>query len=120
MEISFKSIENTIAIIIHKIEKNIQMLIETNPAIEIYVMGIYTPTRLKYIRTRVDGPIGLYNASLQSLCNKYDNTHFVNNSNLEKTHMAHVDWHPNYTGQKLMGENIISELNKKSKILKLK
>lgn len=32
--------------------------------------------------------------------------------------MAHVDWHPNYLGQKLMGENIISKI--KIKNIKIK
>lgn len=120
MEEAFKNLEKTISLIIGKINKNIQKLIEINKDIEIYVMGVYTPTRVKYIRNYVTQPISLYNIALQALCEKYENVHFIDNSNLNKTNMAHVDWHPNYTGQKLMGENIISEIKQKSKILKLK
>lgn len=113
-----KNLEKNIALIINKIEKNIQKLIEINKNIEIYVMGVYTPTRVKYIRNYVKRPISLYNTSLQALCEKYENVHFIDNSNLGKTNMAHVDWHPNYTGQKLMAENIIFKIKHNSKILK--
>ena len=120
MEEAFKNLEKTISLIIGKIDKNIQKLIEINKDIEIYVMGVYTPTRVKYIRNYVSQPINLYNVALQELCKKYENVNFIDNSNLEKNNMARVDWHPNYTGQKLMGKNIICELKQKSKILKLK
>lgn len=120
MEEAFKDLEKTILLIINKIEKNIKKLIEINKGIEIYVMGIYIPTRVKYIRNSVRQPINLYNIALQALCEKYENVHFIDNSNLDKINMAHIDWHPNYTGQKLMGENIISKIKQKSRILNLK
>lgn len=118
MNDAFKDLEKTIALIINKIDKNFKKLIEINNNIEIYVMGIYTPTRVKYIRKGVSYPIEVYNKALEKLCNKYEKVHYIDNSNLEKKHMAHVDWHPNYEGQKLMGENTISNIKKKSKILK--
>lgn len=118
MKEAFKYLEKTIPLIINKIDKNIQKLIEMNKDIEIYVMGIYTPTRVKYIRNYVKQPIRLYNIALKALCEKYKKVQFIDNSNLDKTNMAHVDWHPNYTGQKIMGENIIAEIKQKSQILK--
>lgn len=117
MEKAFKDLENSIVLIINKINENIKKLIKLNNNIEIYVMGIYTPTRVKYIRNYVTVPINLYNIALKKLCEKYENVHFIDNSNLDKTNMAHVDWHPNYTGQRKMGENIIEEIKQKSKIL---
>lgn len=116
MDEAFENIEETIAFVINKIEHNIQRLIELNKNIEIYVLGIYIPTRVGYIRSRVTFPIRLYNKILKEFCKKFPNVHFIDNSNLTKENMAHVDWHPNYTGQKVIGENIISEINNESEI----
>ncbi len=120
MEMAFNNLTETIALIIKKIDKNIRTLIELNHDIEIYVMGIYIPTRVRYIRNSVTKPIEIYNIALKELCEKYDNVHFIDNSNLGRVHMAHVDWHPNYRGQRLMGKNIQFVIEQESKIIKSK
>lgn len=117
---SFENIDATIKLVIDKIENNIKALLKINPELELYIMSIYTPTRVKYIRKRVQYPIELYNEALKQLCSKYEQVYFIDNSNLTKDNMAHVDWHPNLSGQLLMGQNIITGMKNNSKILNLK
>lgn len=118
MEEAFSDIEKCFSIIIERIEDNFKMLMSLNSNIEIYALSIYIPTRVGYIRKTVSNPIELYNKKLRELCSKYDNVYYIDNSNLLIENMAHVDWHPNYSGQMLLGENIISIIKDESKILR--
>ncbi len=117
MEKAFNNIDQTISTIMNKIDNNLNQLIKINENIEIYIMGLYIPTRVRYIRNTVKKPISLYNEKLRKLCEKYSNTIFIDNINLEKANMAHVDWHPNFSGQRKMGENIITQIKENSKLL---
>lgn len=115
--LSDDNITREIAKVIEKIKNNIDRLISLNPNIEIYIMGVAVPTRVRYIRRALQDALKTYNIKLQELCNQYDNVHFVDNygiSNestpLEKRHMAHVDWHPNRLGQDTMGNNLVKRV----------
>jgi len=118
MDKALVDIETSIAKVIDLVKANFDLLFEINPNMEIYVLGIYTPTKYSYIRNVVSGPIGLFNMALADLCSGYDNVTFVDNSNLTVAEMAPVDWHPNLAGQKMIGTNIIACLKRDSKILK--
>ena len=101
--------------VITKIKTNFDKLLELNPSIQIYVLGIPVTTRVNYIRKRITNPIKIYNSKLLELCNEYFQIHYVDNSKLTKKHMAHIDWHPNKYGQEEIGKNIINEMRKLSK-----
>lgn len=118
MKVAFQELEKMILLVLSKIEANFKLMLEINPMMEIYVLGIYLPTRVSYIRKMVKGPIAYYNQALQNLCKNYKNVHYINNDNLTRKNMASVDWHPNYSGQVIMGENIIQAIEQYSRILK--
>jgi len=118
MEESLKDLEDTISKIMLKMKKNFELLIDLNPQIEIYVLGVYIPTRVRYIRSMVKDAITLFNSCTKELCDNFSNVHFIDNSNLTIHEMAHVDWHPNYYGQEMMGKNIIEILEKENKKIK--
>lgn len=118
MKAAFDRIEESVETVIGMIRSNLRQLVEINPDIEIYVMGIFTPTKYGYIRKLVGPPIELFNIALAELCNEYDCVHYIDNSNLAVSDMAAVDWHPNADGQRKMGENIIKKMKSQSKVYK--
>lgn len=99
------------------IMNNIELLKSVNPNIEIYILGLYIPSRVNFIRDLLTASIIEVNSMLESICNKYDNVHFVDNMNIEKKNIDRVDFHFNLSGQELVGSNIIACLKNKSKIL---
>lgn len=116
MKAAFSKIEEAISQVIKLIDGNFQKLLEINSDMEIYMMSIFIPTKYSYIRRIVTPPIELFNMALSELCSKYDNVHYVDNSNLTVDDMASVDWHPNVRGQVKMGNNIIHVIEEKSKV----
>lgn len=120
------NIAEKIALIINKIKNNINMLIALNPNIEIYIIGIPIPTRVKYIRKTLIEPLKQYNIALKKLCTDYNQIYYVdnygldNNDKLTKKDMAHVDWHPNKMGQEKLGNNLCQTVLTNSKLLSRK
>lgn len=114
----FQNINFSISKIIFKIKQNIDRITKYNSKVEIYLLGLYLPTNVSYIRKRTTTPIALFNKELAKLCVSYKNVYFVDNSNLTKKDMAPIDWHPNAKGQKMIGENIIKSIEENSKKVK--
>jgi len=119
MDEALIGIEETIAEVVDKIKQNIEELRKLNNNIEIYILGIYIPTKFKYIRTKTTYPIEAFNEALKTACLEYENTYYIDNSNLTIDEMASVDWHPNQKGQQMIGENIVKEIKTYSKILRI-
>lgn len=113
----FEGIDITVDRVVELIRGNFEKLLAINSELEIYVLGVYIPTKYSYIRKMVTLPIEKFNAALCKLCSQYDTVHFVDNSNLTINEMASVDWHPNRHGQQMIGENIVSIIESKSKVL---
>lgn len=102
------------------IKDNIELLKSVNPNIEIYILGLYIPSRVNFIRKLLSSSVIEINLMLESICNNYDNVHFIDNMNIEKKDIDRIDFHFNLSGQKLVGNNIINCLKLKSKILSKK
>lgn len=102
------------------IKKNIDILRLINPNIEIYILGLYIPSRVNFIRKLLSSSVIEVNLMLESICNSYDNVHFIDNMNIEKKNIDRIDFHFNLSGQELVGNNIINCLKLKSKILSKK
>jgi hypothetical protein len=115
-----KDIKGPIYNTMEKIDENITELTKVNPQIEIYVIGLYIPTRYSYIRNRLAPFIEDYNKALEELCSNHDNVHYVDNSNINKQEIAPFDWHLNSRGQKHVGKNIINQMEKNKVLTKFK
>lgn len=113
----FEGIDITICKVVELVRDNFERLLAINSELEIYVLGVYIPTKYSYIRKMVTSPIKKFNVALCELCSQYDTIHFVDNFNLTVNEMASVDWHPNRYGQRMIGQNIVSTIKSKSKIL---
>ena len=97
--------------ILRRIEKNIKRIIELNENAEIYMLGMYKPTKIAFL----DRIIENYNEKLLKLCHKFEgNVSYIDNSNV--TEVSKLNWMPNYKGQIKMGQNIINVMKQTSKI----
>lgn len=112
---AFENMEEKIKNIVINIERNIKEIINLNADVEIYIIGLYIPTTVKYIRSITQKPIEYFNQCLSNMCELYENVFFIDNSNLNIEHMAPIDWHPNTKGQEKIGENILNKIKKESK-----
>ena len=94
--------------ILKKIEKNIQTLFKLNKEMKIYIVGLFIPTRVSYIRKNLKSLILEINNSLAKLSEKYDNVIFINNENLCKDDFNNIDFHPNKKGHEKIFANFIN------------
>lgn len=100
--------EINIEFIFKKIEKNITTLITINPNIEIYIIGLFIPTKIPYIRKNTQNFIKQINTYLNNLSIQYKNVFFVNNENLLPEDFNNIDFHPNKNGHRKIYHNFIA------------
>lgn len=75
---------------------------------KIYIVGLFIPTRVSYIRKNLKSLILEINNSLAKLSEKYDNVIFINNENLCKDDFNNIDFHPNKKGHEKIFANFIN------------
>lgn len=91
------------------VEKNIEKLIKLNPNIKIYIIGLFIPTKIPYVREQLRDFISFTNKSFSKIANKYANVFFVNNDNLQPSDFNNIDFHPNKRGHKKIYRNFQKE-----------
>ncbi len=94
------------------IYKNIAYIHKLNKDCKIYLVGLFYPTNLKYIRKRLKFPIDSFNNKLKNMCKNYKNVYFIENSNLSKGDFCNIDFHPNSKGHKKIYENFLKVYEK--------
>ena len=100
-------IDNTL----NNLEKNINNLITINPNIKIFIIGLFVPTKISYIRKNLKNFISVVNESIYKITKKYNNVIFVNNDNLSKRDFNNIDFHPNQKGHEKIYYNFINKYN---------
>lgn len=94
-------------IVFQELCKNISNLIQLNPNIEIYLIGLFIPTKIPYIRKNLSNFIAKANLLFCKIANNNPNVHFVDNSNLDKNDFNNIDFHPNKKGHTKIYQNLI-------------
>ena len=92
-------------------EKNINTLININPNIKIFIIGLFVPTKISYIRKNLQDFISIVNESIYKIAKKYKNVVFVSNDNLSKKDFNNIDFHPNKKGHEKIYYNFINKYN---------
>ncbi len=100
-------IDNTL----NNLEKNINTLININPNIKIFIIGLFVPTKISYIRKNLQDFISIVNESIYKIAKKYKNVVFVSNDNLSKKDFNNIDFHPNKKGHEKIYYNFINKYN---------
>lgn len=100
---------------IEDIQRNITYISSLNNNCEIYLIGLFYPTNLSYIRKKLTPPINAFNQKLKEICNCLPNLYFVDNSNLSKGDFNNIDFHPNRLGHQKIYENFIKIYQKQVK-----
>ena len=95
--------------ILYDLEKNIEKLININPSIKIYVIGLFVPTKIPYIRKSLREFISNINGNFYKISKKYDNVILVNNDNLSIEDFNNIDFHPNRKGHEKIYHNFIKQ-----------
>lgn len=93
--------------ILNDLEKNIKILINLNSNIKIYIVGLFVPTKISYIRKNLKEFILEVNKLLKEISDKYNNVIFINNDNLSSEDFNNIDFHPNKKGHEKIYENFI-------------
>ncbi len=93
--------------ILNDLEKNIKILISLNSNIKIYIVGLFVPTKISYIRKNLKEFILEVNKLLKEISDKYNNVIFINNDNLSSEDFNNIDFHPNKKGHEKIYENFI-------------
>ncbi len=93
--------------VISDLEKNIKKLIAINPKIKIFIIGLFVPTKISYIRNNLKEFIYNVNDVFNKLSKKYTNVILVNNNNLSKEDFNNIDFHPNRKGHEKIYQNFI-------------
>lgn len=96
---------------LNNLEKNINDLIDINPNIKIFIIGLFVPTKISYIRKNLRHFISNVNESINKIAKKYKNVVFVNNDNLSKEDFNNIDFHPNKKGHEKIFYNFMDEYN---------
>lgn len=102
-----------LSFVFEKIERNIYDLINLNKNIKIYIVGLFVPTKIPYIRKIVANLISEINTKLNELSNKYDNVFVINNENLTNEDFNNIDFHPNRKGHLKIYNNFCKECSNK-------
>lgn len=95
--------------ILYDLEKNIEKLININPNVKIYVIGLFVPTKIIYIRKSLSEFIYIINDKFYTISKKYDNVILVNNDNLTIEDFNNIDFHPNRKGHEKIYHNFIKQ-----------
>lgn len=98
--------------VLHDLEKNIEKLITTNPNIKIFIIGLFIPTKISYIRKSLKEFIFNVNNSFKKISEKNDNVILINNDNLSAEDFNNIDFHPNKNGHTKIYHNFIEEYKK--------
>ncbi len=94
---------------LNNLEKNINNLITINPNIKIFIIGLFVPTKISYIRKNLQEFISCVNESIYKITKEYKNVVFVHNDNLSKSDFNNIDFHPNKKGHEKMYYNFIKK-----------
>lgn len=100
--------------VLRDLENNIKKLTILNPNIQIYVIGLFIPTKVPYIRKSLCEFISSANTSLRSMLQKYINVTFVDNDNLSEEDFNNIDFHPNRKGHEKIHQNLLNSLHDKN------
>lgn len=98
--------------IIYDLEKNIDKLITLNPNIKIFIIGLFVPTKITYIRKSLKEFILNVNFIFKKISLRYDNVILINNDNLSKEDFNNIDFHPNKKGHTKIYNNFMEEYKK--------
>ncbi len=99
--------------VIGDLENNIENLITINPKIRIFIIGLFVPTKILYIRNNLKEFIYSVNEIFSKISEKYDNVTLVNNDNLSVEDFNNIDFHPNRKGHEKIYYNFIKECENK-------
>lgn len=86
---------------------NISSLIKLNSNIEIYLIGLFVPTKIPYVRKNLSGFIARVNKIFREIADDNENVYFIDNSNLDKRDFNNIDFHPNKNGHTKIYRNFI-------------
>lgn len=95
--------------ILFDLEKNINKLITINPNIKIFIIGLFVPTKITFIRNNLEKFIFKVNNSFKNISKKYNNVIYVNNDNLNTNDFNNIDFHPNKKGHEKIYLNLKKE-----------
>ncbi len=88
------------------IEECLKFIINLNPNVEIYVLGVYPMVEQAYLRIFLQEFYKLYNNKIKEICNKFNNAKYIDIFNTQKF-IAPKDNHPTYEGQKFISKQLI-------------
>lgn len=96
-----------VSFVYQNLKNNLSSLIRLNPNIEIYLIGLFIPSKINYIRNGLSSFIEETNRSFLNIAKTYPNVHFVNNSNLAPEDFNNIDFHPNHKGHIKIYQNFM-------------
>ena len=91
------------------LEANITKLIALNANTKIYIIGLFVPTKIPYIRANLSEFITEVNKRLDAMSKKYNSVFLVDNSNLSSEDFNNIDFHPNKAGHEKIYYNFIRQ-----------
>ncbi len=97
------------------LEDNIETLISLNPQIEIYLISLFIPTKIPFIRDNLEKITLFLNYQLFVISQKYSNVYFVDNTYLPEESFNNIDFHPNQKGHIKIYQNFLREYQKNKK-----
>lgn len=103
--------EINIESLLGSLEKNIEKLVTLNSEIKIFMIGLFIPTRITYVRNSLEDFIYRINSSFDELSQKYKNVVLINNDNLTREDFNNIDFHPNRRGHIKIYHNFVAKLN---------
>lgn len=121
-----QNLEELVIKCVDNVEKNLQLLIELNNSVEIFVLGFYYAPifdkiqKIIYFQKKLKNKnikytnkflelISLFNKELEKRCSKYPNVKFINIEFIQDA-CAPLDFHPNTMGNQLIAQAILQKM----------
>lgn len=93
--------------VINELKGNLEILFSLNSEMELYIVGLFVPTRIKRIRKGLADFVKMVNREFEKVAVEYEGKVFVvNNENLSEECFNDIDFHPNRKGHEKMYENL--------------
>lgn len=89
------------------IRENLELIHALNPGTQVYIIGLFVPTKVPYVRRSLYNFILHVDQELKYIARQHENVHFVDNSNLEPWDFNDIDFHPNRCGHEKIYENFM-------------
>lgn len=96
--------------LVDEVDSNINTLLATNSNSQVYVFGLYVPSDNFFLQRLGTPVINSINSSLESVCDKYENVHYVDVSCVA-FEVLDGDFHPTQAGQRIIAAKVAESIN---------